>query len=233
MHVLGSVKRNGSKRAMAFARSDPYRHVASGASPSHARLALLLEQRAAEHSQRSLRDIALAEALDGMAGAAVLEVGCGTGPICRSLSSLPQVDSVIGVDPCATFIEEAWRLSAGNAKETYICASGQSLPLSDATADLVVIWTVLVHLEPNAIAELLTEARRVLRPGGRMLLGDNAMGHWDLAEAAYDPLHAPLQFYVESFVADANLARRFPQLLRSIGLLPCVLKNHTALEALH
>ena len=106
--------------AMSLAALDPYRNMAGSQSGSqaHARLARLLEQRAGESQQQALRDGALAEALRGADLAAVeaVEVGCGTGPLCRTLAAHASVASVLGVDPCVTFIVEAQRLSAGNPK---------------------------------------------------------------------------------------------------------------------
>lgn len=209
---------------MAFAYADPYRHMGSsrpGALP-HLKLAALLDERSADPRHKAMRTTAVTRALASMKSARVVEVGCGTGTMCREMASREQVRSVVGVDPCATFLDEARRRAADGPKETYVCASGTSLPLPDASADLVVCWTVLMHLDPLDVMPLLWEARRILVPGGRILLADNDMANWRLDDAAYDPLQAPLQFYVDSFVSDAKLSRTFPELLRSIGLEPCV-----------
>lgn len=49
-----------------------------------------------------------------------------------------------------------------------VCASALSLPFRDGSFNLVSAFDVVEHCEPEAVA--LAELRRVLRPGGRMLL---------------------------------------------------------------
>ena len=49
-----------------------------------------------------------------------------------------------------------------------VCASALSLPFADGTFDLVGAFDVVEHCDPEAQA--LAELRRVLRPGGRLLL---------------------------------------------------------------
>jgi SAM-dependent methyltransferase len=49
-----------------------------------------------------------------------------------------------------------------------VCASALSLPFADGTFDLVGAFDVVEHCEPESQA--LAELRRVLRPGGRLLL---------------------------------------------------------------
>ncbi|KAL1522753.1 hypothetical protein AB1Y20_017725 [Prymnesium parvum] len=215
-----------------LASADPYRHMAKARAgqPQHVQLAALLEERAAEAYHQQLREAAITEALRDVTHAVALDVGCGTGPFCRALSSRPQVAKVLGVDPCATFIDEARRLSSNPQKESYVCGRASAVPLGDHGADLVIFWTVLLHLHPDDVNSALQEARRVLRPGGRVLLGDNDMGRWTIADAAHDPLHAPLQFYIDSFVAEPDLARRFPELLCGIGLQPGELEVSSVID---
>lgn len=47
---------------------------------------------------------------------------------------------------------------------------GRSLPVPDASCDLVWSFGVLVHCEPAVVAAYLDETARVLRPGGRFVL---------------------------------------------------------------
>jgi SAM-dependent methyltransferase len=75
-----------------------------------ARIAEVLELRAADPQQQAMRqtylgDIAFPE------GARVLEVGCGTGAVTRELASWPGVAEVTGIDPSLTFLAAARRLS--------------------------------------------------------------------------------------------------------------------------
>ena len=61
------------------------------------------------------------------------------------------------------------RLTYGNIRESFICHDVNSgLPLGSATADYIVCLEVMEHLE-NATA-FLEEARRVLKPHGRVII---------------------------------------------------------------
>jgi SAM-dependent methyltransferase len=56
---------------------------------------------------------------------------------------------------------------AKNRAENRICASGESIPLPDASVDAVVCEYVVEHLiEPERV---LRELHRILRPGGRLV----------------------------------------------------------------
>ena len=93
-------------------------------------LATVLELRAADPAQRAM----LAEytaGLDLPDGGAVLEVGCGTGPVCRYLATLPGVASVTGVDPSPLFVERARELAADL---TFAVGDGRALDLPATTA---------------------------------------------------------------------------------------------------
>ena len=107
--------------------------------------------------------------------AAALDVGCGEGGHTVELARRFGMD-VRGVDPLAWHLELARRELARQAAELprlaeavrFELGSAESLPVDDAAADLVWCRDVLVHVEdlPRAYAEF----RRVLRPGGRVLV---------------------------------------------------------------
>jgi SAM-dependent methyltransferase len=65
----------------------------------------------------------------------------------------------IGVDPSPAFGRHV-----DHEKVIPIQALGESLPIKDASVDAVISIATLEHVEP--IPELLSEVRRVLRPGG-------------------------------------------------------------------
>jgi demethylmenaquinone methyltransferase/2-methoxy-6-polyprenyl-1,4-benzoquinol methylase len=103
----------------------------------------------------------LREALAGAPGRRLLDVGGGTGNYARALRE-------DGWDP-VVLDRSPDMLARARAKglET-IQADAQALPLADASADAVMLVSMLHHVEDPAAA--LAEARRVLRPGGRLAL---------------------------------------------------------------
>ncbi|HSG33823.1 MAG TPA: class I SAM-dependent methyltransferase [Sphingomonadaceae bacterium] len=98
----------------------------------------------------------------------VLEVGIGSG-LNMAHYDRAKVQRVIGVDPgveiCA--LGRARFAGAGMPVEL-IHASGEDLPLDDRCVDTVLLTYTLCSI-PDAFAAA-TEMRRVLRPGGRLLL---------------------------------------------------------------
>ena len=107
-----------------------------------------------------LRDVAQRR-LGALAGAAVLDVGCGAGVTAELLR--PHVASVHGVDVSAAMVEQARRRTAGCAFDVY---DGSTLPFVDERFDLVTAICVLHHVPPSAWQSTVAELVRVTRPGG-------------------------------------------------------------------
>ncbi len=107
------------------------------------------------------------EAIGVAEGDTVLDIGCGPGNL---LDSLPAV-TYTGFDPNLACIEAARRRHGATA--SFHCATVASPPpLPAAAFDLVVARGVLHHLSDEEGASLFQLARRVLRPGGRVVTFD-------------------------------------------------------------
>ena len=99
---------------------------------------------------------------------AVGDLGCGTGQLMAALA--PFVARVVGVDESATMLASARRRLDGLANVELHEAALESLPLAEQSLDAAVLSLVLHHaVEPG---DVLREAARVLRPGGRLLVVD-------------------------------------------------------------
>ncbi len=100
-------------------------------------------------------------------GDAVLDVGCGTGDLAFDCAARG-AGSVLGVD----FAEPMLALARGKARArqattvSFAAADATRLPLADASVDVWCAAFVLRNI-PDLDAAL-AEARRVLRPGGRL-----------------------------------------------------------------
>ncbi|MGH1367487.1 MAG: class I SAM-dependent methyltransferase [Maritimibacter sp.] len=95
----------------------------------------------------------------------VLDVGCGEGRFCRMLSS--HGVSTVGIDPIQAMIEQARRRHpAGD----YRLAYAEDLPFDDSSFDLVVSYLTLIDID--GLEEAATEMARVLRPNGRLIIGN-------------------------------------------------------------
>ena len=93
------------------------------------------------------------------------EIGCGLGRICRALAE--RFDRVVGVDISPEMLKQAGELVT-DPKVEFRLGDGVSLDvLETASADLVLSFTVFQHIPSvSVILDYLTEAGRVLKPGG-------------------------------------------------------------------
>lgn len=105
-------------------------------------------------------------------GEAVLEVGVGSGSQLAALARGTPSGRTVGVDLAEGMIREARRrLSAGGSADANVMrADARQLPLADRSFDVVTSSYLLDILPWDDIRRALTEFRRVLRPGGRLVL---------------------------------------------------------------
>ena len=108
-------------------------------------------------------DLAMLERLVPPAGQDVVDVGCGGGALVRAL--IARGARVVGVEISDEQLATARARDPGSGAR-YLVGRAEALPLPDHSADLVVFMRALHHVAPAALAAALTEAARVLRPGG-------------------------------------------------------------------
>ncbi|MGK8558355.1 class I SAM-dependent methyltransferase [Nocardia gipuzkoensis] len=104
-------------------------------------------------------------------GDRTLDVGCGTGYLTRRLAARAESGTVLGVEPSAAALDRARALTkAPNC--TYTVGIAESLPCEDDSFDVVANCLMLHHLPEDVRATAVGEMYRVLRPGGRLLIGE-------------------------------------------------------------
>ncbi|MGW7686801.1 class I SAM-dependent methyltransferase [Kribbella sp. NPDC054772] len=150
-------------------------------------------------------------------GRRILDVGCGSGPLSAALRDRGAI--ITGFDLSAAMIDLA-RRRLGEDVDLRVGDLAKPLPYADAAFDDVVASLVLHYLEDWT--EPLAELRRVLKPGGRLILSLNhpivhtALNpdakYFDIAEFSFDAEHAgrtvtyniwhrPLQAMSDAFAA--------------------------------
>lgn len=105
-------------------------------------------------------------------GNRVLEIGFGDGRTVPKV--IAQADDVryTGIDISPTMVEEASRFNAGSVatgQASFVLGSAQTMPFQDDSFDRIFSIGVIHFWTDPEIA--LAETRRVLRPGGLMLMG--------------------------------------------------------------
>ncbi|MDE0292520.1 MAG: class I SAM-dependent methyltransferase [Candidatus Dadabacteria bacterium] len=99
-------------------------------------------------------------------GMRVLDFGCGPGTISVGLAKAVEPGELFGVDMEASQIEiaQAAAEAGGHRNATFQTADVTDLPFEDNSFDVAHCHAVLMHA-PDTVA-VLTEVRRVLKPGG-------------------------------------------------------------------
>lgn len=103
-----------------------------------------------------------------VSGRRVLDAGCGSGPLSAALRNKGAI--MTGFDGSPAMVELA-RQRLGDDVPLYVADLARPLPFTDDAFDAVVASLVL-HYLPDW-AGPLTELRRVLKPGGRVILSVN------------------------------------------------------------
>ncbi|MGH3134203.1 MAG: class I SAM-dependent methyltransferase [Gaiellaceae bacterium] len=150
--------------------------------------------------------------------ATVLEAGCGPGFVTALLLEHVRGGSVTGLDLDSTMLAHARELLAGSERVRFVEASASATGLPAESFDVVLARFLLQHL-PDVPA-VLAELRRVLRPGGRLIVVDS--------DQAFDALFYPEPPFTGELMravaegqrllgGDRYIGRRLPALIRDAG----------------
>jgi len=98
----------------------------------------------------------------------ILDVGCGTGGVLRSLVSWgAQPQNLAGVDVLEERIQLAQRLSPNIC---FSVADARELPFANDSWDMVILFTVISSVpNPSIQSQIALESLRVLKPQGAVL----------------------------------------------------------------
>jgi ubiquinone/menaquinone biosynthesis C-methylase UbiE len=144
---------------------------------------------------------ALVEAAGVRPGQRVLDVGCGTGYFARAIAAAVGSDGlVIGIDAGDSMIQYARQKAASIPNCEFQVGAAEALPLPGDHFDVVVSSLVLHHLPADLRVRAVEEMRRVLRPGGRLLVAE-----------ARNPRHGILSLLARAHGYD-HMARQVPDL---------------------
>ena len=120
-------------------------------------------------SRRLSEAFEVAEVAPGMR---VLDVGCGRGEILRHCAGLGARAYGVDYAPVAARMARSLAKAGEEAQdETGVYqADAKGLPFPTAFFDRVLMFDLVEHLHPWELNQALAEARRVLRPDGRLII---------------------------------------------------------------
>jgi SAM-dependent methyltransferase len=123
-------------------------------------------------------------ALDCSPDDTILDLGCGSGPAVKVLAAMAGQGLILGIDHSETMLARALRhnrYAIRHGRVRLLRGRIDALPCRDNTIDRI----LAVHVVYFAGAAAVREARRVLRPGGRIVIvatDRSAMARWTFAQ---------------------------------------------------
>ena len=112
----------------------------------------------------------IVDSLTPLAGRRVLDLGCGKGRFSRALAE--RGAKVVGLDLSAAML-------LGAADIDRVRASARRLPFGPASFDGVMAVEAFEHMAPASLDQVCREVRRVLRPGGTLVVVDKNARSWN------------------------------------------------------
>jgi SAM-dependent methyltransferase len=117
----------------------------------------------------------------------VVDVGCGSGRLALQLAALPEL-RYLGTDVVPDLLDHARQLTQRD-DWSFVTTDGISIPCENSCADFVCFFSVFTHLAHEDTYRYLREVKRVLKPGGRVVLSFlefHVPCHWSIFEDYVD-----------------------------------------------
>ncbi len=194
--------------------NDPYADLGNASDEMQGRLLEAMIARAEDPKQIQMRRAYMAQ-LDLPSGASAVELGSGPGDVTRDIIEVAGAAEALGIEPSPVMVEAARARHADVANLSFSVGDAKTTELADASVDLVVLHTLLIHCPGPE--EVLTEAFRILRPGGYLTVFDEDPPSVTAAIGEHDPFRAVVDNLLRSYVHDLWLVRRTPSLLIRSG----------------
>ena len=130
----------------------------------------------------------------------VIDVGCGSGRLAKPLSQY-LAGRYLGTDVVSELVNHA-RQIVGRPDWRFELAQRLSIPEDDGEADMICFFSVFTHLLHEQTYAYLEEAKRVMKPGGKIVfsfLDFTIPAHWNVFESNIGDLDVnshPLNMFI-------------------------------------
>ena len=129
-----------------------------------------------------------------MGAARILDVACGTGSALNQLALAHPDEKYWGLDLSPYYLQHAGRRLSHVRNLSLVTENAERMPLADASFDVVTSVFLFHELPARARRNVLAEMRRVLKPGGLLVIEDAAQ----LSEAQ------DLRVFLQNFATSMN-----------------------------
>ncbi|MDO5657008.1 MAG: class I SAM-dependent methyltransferase [Paracoccus sp. (in: a-proteobacteria)] len=202
-----------------------------------------------DFSRKHVLDAPMKALIAGRGFRDALDLGCGEGRFCRIMSAMGL--RVTGIDPTAALLAQARKLDpSGDYRE----GRAEALDLPENSFDLVVSYLTLIDIDDAHAA--LAETRRVLRPGGSLLIANlnsfatagtrradgthqirdymTPRAEWqEWREIRVRNHHRPMQYYMQALLAHGLQLRHFSEPVPEPGAPPREAAHHLRFPFFH
>jgi demethylmenaquinone methyltransferase/2-methoxy-6-polyprenyl-1,4-benzoquinol methylase len=158
---------------------------------------------------RSWRRAAV-DAAGAAAGVRILDLGCGTGDLCRDAAA--RGAQLVGLDPAARMLALARRRSADCE---FVRAHGETLPFGNESFDAILTGFALRNF--SDVDAVLVECARVLRPGGKLVVLEVDVPASRVLRAGFDVYFRGVVPVLGRLIADRDA---YAYLAQSLAYLP-------------
>jgi len=143
------------------------------------------------------------QCLNSMKDAKVLDICCGTGLSMAKMVGHPNMQCLVGVDICKTYLDYARKVYAGEAIEpTFILGDAITTPLPFERWDLIMMASAYHHIEDARKVSFLKRIRSFLGPDGRGIIAENILP--DYVPNDYDDYCRAVRFFYREVLTTAR-----------------------------
>jgi ubiquinone/menaquinone biosynthesis C-methylase UbiE len=156
-------------------------------------------------------------------GDQVLDVGCGTGTLAVAAARAAPGVRVTGLDADASILARARKKATAAGLEIgFDAGRSTALPYADESFDVVLSTLFFHHVPDDAKRETATELVRVLRPGGRVVVGDLGRPQDPMMRFA---VRVTVQLLDGVATTALNVRGELPEILARAGLQAVTLRD--------